>query len=197
MPTGRGKICRPPNCLKNKFLLVELGVKVFLEFWHWDEWQTFENLFSLDFDKQNEFYNKKSMLHSFSCTSGQNITPYGRILLSKQWFLVPWLFTPKHWSSNHCLDSRLWSYGVIYCPDVEENEWSILFLLYYSFCLSKSREHLFSNICHSSQWHNSKNTFTPISSNQNDSFRQLGGLHIFASNCGQDMSLYGQNSLPK
>ena len=47
------------------------------------------------------------------------------------------------------------------------------------------------------QWHVSKNTFTPNSSNQNDFFRQLGGQNIFFSTFGQNMSFYGQIWLPK
>ena len=50
--------------LKKSFWLLEVGVKVFLESCHWDEWQRFENKFSLDFEKENLFYTKKSMLHS-------------------------------------------------------------------------------------------------------------------------------------
>ena len=38
--------------LKKKyiFLLLEFGVKVFLDSGHWNEWQKFENQFSLDFE---------------------------------------------------------------------------------------------------------------------------------------------------
>ena len=69
---------------------------MFLESGGWDEWQTFENLFSYDFEKLHEFYNKKSMLHSFSYTCGWNTSPYGQNLISNQWFVVPCLFRQKH-----------------------------------------------------------------------------------------------------
>ena len=55
----------PFTFLKKNFGLLEFGVKVFLDSGRWDEWQTFENLFSLDFEKVNWFYNKKKEYASF------------------------------------------------------------------------------------------------------------------------------------
>ena len=78
------------------FWLVELGEKVFLESGGWDEWQTFENKLSFDFEKVHELYNKRSMHHSFSSTCGWNMSPHGQILLWKQWFLVQCLFRQKY-----------------------------------------------------------------------------------------------------
>ena len=77
---------------KKSFWLQEFGEKGFLESGGWDEWHTFENHFSLDFEKVHESYNKSSMLHSFSSTCGWNMSPYGQISLSNKWFIVPCLF---------------------------------------------------------------------------------------------------------
>ena len=57
----------------------------------------------------------------------------------------------------------------------------------------KSKEDWFSNVYHSSQPPDSKNTFSPNSSNQNDLKKiKMGYIHFFSSTCGQNMSLYGQ-----
>ena len=47
------------------------------------------------------------------------------------------------------------------------------------FGFSKSRENLFSNVCHSSQWRDYKNSFTPKSSNQNNLFKNFGCVYIW------------------
>ena len=72
LTTGRGeKMYTAQLYWKKSFWLVELGEKkMFLESGSWDEWQTFENQFSFHFVKLHEFYNKRSMLHSFSSTCG-------------------------------------------------------------------------------------------------------------------------------
>ena len=38
---------------QNQFLVLEVGVKVFLDSCHWDEWKTHKNPFSLDKKKFN------------------------------------------------------------------------------------------------------------------------------------------------
>ena len=78
------QINRPLEAQSGWFWLLEL-VNMFLDSYHWDEWQTFENQCSLDFEQQNEGYNEKSMSHSFSSTCVQNISSYGMSLLSKPW----------------------------------------------------------------------------------------------------------------
>ena len=69
--TQRRKNVYSQPLLNKSFWFLELGEKVFLDSSRWDEWQKFENLFSLDFEKQNEFYYEMSMLRSFFYTEGQ------------------------------------------------------------------------------------------------------------------------------
>ena len=76
----------------------------------------------------------------------------------------------KHGTINHCFDSKFWPYGLMFHPQVEKNECSILLLLLYLCSLSESKEDRFSNICHLSQPPDSKNPFSQNSSNQNDFF---------------------------
>ena len=59
MPTGReNKMYTARLYFKKIFWIPEFGEEVFLESGGWDEWQTFENQLSFDFEKLHEFYNK-------------------------------------------------------------------------------------------------------------------------------------------
>ena len=79
--------------MKESLWLIEFLVKVFLESCYWDTWHTFENQCYLDFEQQHEFYNKKSMSHSFSST-----LPVGKI-----WVYMARVYCPNSDFSFKCL----------------------------------------------------------------------------------------------
>ena len=85
--------------------------------------------------------------------------------------LVLEFFLNKHGTTNHSFDGKIRPYGLIFYPQVEENECSILLLLLNLSSYSKSKENWFSNVCYSSQLTYSKITLSPNSSNQNDLFK--------------------------
>ena len=66
-----------------------------------------------------------------------------------------------------------------------------------SFWLLELGEKVFLESDSWAQLSDSKNTFSPNSSDQNVFFKKVGGIYFFSSTCGQNMSLYGQILLPK
>ena len=131
------------------------------------------------------YYKKKSMLHSFSSTYGQNMIPYGQSLLSKQWFFVLCFCLNKYGTTIYCFHSKILPYGLIFHPQVEENECSILLLLIIH---EVFQNHFF---CHSSQWPESKKKlFLQFLLSKMIFFKKIGCIQFFSSTCGQNMSLY-------
>ena len=127
--------------------------------------------FLLFLKKEKKNYYKNSMLLSFSSTFGQNMSPCGQSLLSKQWFC----FSVFVWTSMALQTTVL----IIKSGHMDlyfTHKYMRMNVAYSFYCknscsFSKSKENKFSNVCHSYQPPDSKNTFSPNSSNQNDFFQ--------------------------
>ena len=97
---------------------------MFLDFGRWDELQTFENQFSPDFEQEKKITIKK-YAKFILLYQGANYEPIWPELTVKTMIF----FSNKHGTSNNRFDSKIWPYGLIFHPHVEENEYSTLLLL--------------------------------------------------------------------